>query len=267
MNYNFDTEMDLDWAADQLRRKQNMYTGLPDTPIRRITAPLKQGSAVAVISDPSVSHDTTLGNALSALKIHSHKTVHCHRLCESVLALMGERDGGISSRSALHSEFVRLEGMPTLLNVIKEHEGKTAEVALRVLAKLARTSARDICTAGGVEVLTQVLEFEGQLPIVLEVALRVLLGLSFDGESKLLLLRRGVRGQTEALMQRIALGDRTRDEDMRYGRIRDAEKEEAMAWQEVNTVAQRLAQRLADGQKGYSRRFEDSGVCRLKPLV
>eukprot|EP00929_Paragymnodinium_shiwhaense_P043227 TRINITY_DN22263_c0_g1_i3.p1 TRINITY_DN22263_c0_g1~~TRINITY_DN22263_c0_g1_i3.p1 ORF type:complete len:238 (-),score=57.81 TRINITY_DN22263_c0_g1_i3:342-1055(-) len=237
MNYNFDTEMDLDWAADQLRRKQNMYTGLPDTPIRRITAPLKQGSAVAVISDPSV------------------------------LALMGERDGGISSRSALHSEFVRLEGMPTLLNVIKEHEGKTAEVALRVLAKLARTSARDICTAGGVEVLTQVLEFEGQLPIVLEVALRVLLGLSFDGESKLLLLRRGVRGQTEALMQRIALGDRTRDEDMRYGRIRDAEKEEAMAWQEVNTVAQRLAQRLADGQKGYSRRFEDSGVCRLKPLV
>jgi hypothetical protein len=253
MNYNFDTDMDLDWAADQLRRKQNCGTGLPDTPLRRVTAALKQGGPGITICDPAVSDDSTLGNALSALTIHSHSSVHCYRICESILALVADRD-----RVQLHQELVHLEGVQSVLGVVRQHEGPAAEVALRILDKLSRTSARQICAAGGVDVLIRCCERDGQTPRVLEVALRVLHGLTFDSDSKILLLRRGVRGLAEALLLRLTDGARTRTHETSYNMLIGPEKEEAEAWQDVETVITRLLHRLSDGQKGYSRRFEEA---------
>eukprot|EP00928_Gymnodinium_smaydae_P023160 TRINITY_DN19221_c0_g1_i2.p1 TRINITY_DN19221_c0_g1~~TRINITY_DN19221_c0_g1_i2.p1 ORF type:complete len:309 (+),score=62.26 TRINITY_DN19221_c0_g1_i2:139-927(+) len=261
--------MDLVWAADQMRRKKNLDAGVPCAPVRRLTAALRQGpidgdaytgaGAVAVM-DPSVTPDTTLGNALSALSIHSHSDEQCRRVCESILALVSDRD-----RTALHSELVRLRGVERVLLVVRERRGEAALVALRVLDKLSRTSPREISAAGGVEILMQCCE-EGP-PRAVEAALKVLLGLSFDGECKTLLLRRGVRGLVEDVLQRVPdeVQDAKRTGEWYTGGPQEAD--DAVARQEVLFVATRLAQRLGEG-RGEGRRRQgrpDEGI-RLKPL-
>lgn len=244
MNYNHDTEMDLDWAADQLRRAQNQGSRVPDTPIRRVTAALHPIRGLPA-ADPSVSQDTTLGNALSALAIHAHNDEQSRRVCESVLQLLSDRD-----RTQLHAEFVQLKGLELVLGAVKRHGDDTATVALRIIDKLSRTSARQICAAGGIEVVLQRCEKDEQAPRVLEAALKVLHGLTFDPEAKLLLLRRGVRGLAESIVE---------------ANLEDtASESQAEAYQDVHTIGTRLLARLADGQKGYSNKSE---LGRAKPLM
>lgn len=233
MNYNFDTEMDLDWAADQLRRAQNYGSALPDTPIRRVTTALTPNTNKGSRStDPSVSQDTTLGNALSALTVHSHNDEQCQRICDSILNLLSDRD-----RVAVHGEFVRLKGIEIVLAVVKQHGDDSAHVALRILDKLSRTSARQISAAGGIDVVLLRCEKDKQTARVLEAALKVLHGLTFDPEVKLLLLRRGVQHLAMSLVE---------------AKLEDTcEASMVQAYRDVTTIATRLSARLADGQKGY----------------
>mmetsp|Transcript_19462 Transcript_19462/g.42557 ORF Transcript_19462/g.42557 Transcript_19462/m.42557 type:complete len:245 (-) Transcript_19462:60-794(-) len=244
MNYSFDTEMELDWAADQLRRAKNRDLGLPDTPIRRVTAALHQSLAPPV--DPSVSADTTLGSAVSALAIHAHNPEHCLRIGESLLALLADRD-----RVALHHEFVRLKGLDLVIDVVKQHNGDSVLVALRILDKLSRTSPRALCTTGGLESVIERCEQDRYFPRILEASLRVLHGLSFDLEAKELLLRRGVRGFVESVLE-------TGQPEIDEGAPRNRD------WDDALSMGLRVLQRLQDGQKGYSRRGE---MGRAKPLM
>merc|ERR1719174_2540349 len=239
MNYNFDTEMDLDWAADQLRRAQNANTSLPVTPIRRVT-PALHPNAKSCPTDPSVSQDTTLGNALSALTVHSHNDEQCRRICESILTLLSDR-----ARVALHAEFVRLKGIDLVLATVKRHRDETAQMALLILDKRSRTSARQISAAGGIDIVLLRCEQDKQNTRVLEAALKVLHGLTFDSEVKVLLLRRGVHLLAAALIE-------AKMEE-------NCEESEVQAYQAVTTIATRLAARLADQQKGYGSASESRG--------
>lgn len=236
MNYNFDTDMDLDWAADQLRRSRNVGTAGPNTPIRRVTHALHP-SVKGCPADPSVSQDTTLGNALSALTVHAHSDEQCRRICESILTLLSDRE-----RVALHAEFVQLKGIDLVLATVKRHADETAQTALLILDKLSRTSARQISAAGGIDIVLLRCEKERQNARVLEAALRVLHGLTFDSEVKVLLLRRGVHHLAETLVE--AKLEENCDEPS------------VQAYQAVTTIATRLVARLADQQKGYAARSE-----------
>mmetsp|Transcript_98775 Transcript_98775/g.156210 ORF Transcript_98775/g.156210 Transcript_98775/m.156210 type:complete len:237 (-) Transcript_98775:39-749(-) len=234
MNYNFDTEMDLEWAADQLRRVKNTGSALPDTPIRRVTAPLQPKNGV--IADPSVSQDTTLGNALSALTVHSHNDEQCRRICESILTLLSDRE-----RTQTHAEFVQLQGVQLILGIVKRHGDDATHVALRILDKLSRTSARHLSAAGGIDVVLLRCDKDKQSARVLEAALKVLHGLSFDTEVKQLLLRRGVPHLARSIIE--------------AGLANSAEASSVQAYQDVHTIAVRLAARLADGAKGYANKL------------
>jgi len=239
MNYNFDTDMDLEWAADQLRRAQNVGSSLPDTPIRRVTPALNRSTKGSSM-DPSVSQDTTLGNALSALTVHAHNDEQCRRICDSILNLLSDRE-----RVALHAEFVRLKGIDLILQTVKQHGDETAQMALQILDKLSRTSSRQISSAGGIDVVLLRCEKDKQNARVLEAALRVLHGLTFDSEVKVLLLRRGVHHLAQALIE-------AKLEE-------NCEASMVQAYQAVTTIATRLSSRLADQQKGYGSASESRG--------
>jgi len=232
MNYNHDTDHDLEWAQDQLRRNKLSGTGLPDVPVRRVTASLVQRGDPMPI-DPSVSRDMTLGNSLSALAIHAHNDQQCHRICDSILALLSDRD-----RLGLHAEFVELNGIHLVLGVVKNHGDEPALAALRILDKLSRTSARELSAAGGIDVVLERCDIDGQVPRVVESSLKILHGLTFDTDSKLLLLRRGVRGLAESIVE------------AKQGAGAGSD------WQDVHTIATRLQARLGEGQKGYSNKWE-----------
>eukprot|EP00747_Dinoflagellata_sp_TGD_P195492 gnl/TRDRNA2_/TRDRNA2_64257_c0_seq1.p1 gnl/TRDRNA2_/TRDRNA2_64257_c0~~gnl/TRDRNA2_/TRDRNA2_64257_c0_seq1.p1 ORF type:complete len:255 (-),score=46.48 gnl/TRDRNA2_/TRDRNA2_64257_c0_seq1:69-833(-) len=252
MNYNHDTEQDLCWAADQLRKSRNAGSTLRDVPVRRETSLLVRPAQPppfgnAGITDPAVSVSSTMGDALSALAVHAHNAEHCKRICESILALLGDR-----SRLSLHEEFVQLKGVDTVLNVVRRFpsEEATLVVALRVLDKLSRTSARAICAGGGIDAVLERCDRDKQTPQVLEAALRVLLGLTFEPQAKLVLLRRGCRGLAASFVEANASPD--------------ASDAEIVAWEDIHTAATRLMQRLADGEKGYSNRWEMGAA---KPLA
>ncbi|CAE7806461.1 unnamed protein product [Symbiodinium sp. CCMP2592] len=113
MNYSHDTEMDRDWAADQLRRKKNALSGLPDSPIRRTAAALPQVAVAAVqglqgaaATPPGAA---TLGNALSALAINAGSAEHVQRICHGLLALLYDKEC-----LPVHQEFAQLKA-PRLL--------------------------------------------------------------------------------------------------------------------------------------------------------
>lgn len=237
MNYNHDTDQDLDFAASQLRKKQNAHSILEDAPIRRITSALAQSGARIV--DPGVTPDATLGTALSALDIHGHSEDDCQRIFESILEVMSDR-----RRLELHKELVQLKGLQHILGAIRRHGDACTIVALRLLDKLSRTSARDITAAGGVEVLLERSDMKRESPRVVEAVVRVLLGLTFESDAKVLLLRRGVRGLAESIVELIP-------------DTSDAELREAQA--DLKSVGTRLLNRLSDGEKGYRNRFEAPG--------
>mmetsp|Transcript_13122 Transcript_13122/g.19160 ORF Transcript_13122/g.19160 Transcript_13122/m.19160 type:complete len:143 (-) Transcript_13122:11-439(-) len=142
MNYSHDTEQELDWAADQLRRNKHQESTLPDSPIRRVTTPLSSTRTPLTLTQgaPDLEDLTaetfTLGSALSALAVHMHSEVQCQRLCEKLMMVLADRD-----RLAVHAEFVELNGVEMVLNVLRRHGGETTLAALRVLDKLSRTSA------------------------------------------------------------------------------------------------------------------------------
>jgi len=242
MNYNFDTDMDLDWSADQLRKAKLHSTGLPDVPVRRIGIALQQGTDPP--TDPAVSRDSTLGNAISGLAIHAHSEDQCRRLCESILTLISERD-----RVTLHAELVQLRGVDHLLAVVKRHGDECVLVALRILDKLSRTSASVICNAGGVDVALQRCDHLRETPRVFEAALRVLLGLTFDNDSKVLLLRRGVRGLAETVVEHVVGSGES--------------QENREVWVDIQSIGTRLLGRLKEGERGYSNHMEGTGS---KPL-
>ncbi|CAE7627846.1 unnamed protein product [Symbiodinium necroappetens] len=134
MNYSHDTEMDRDWAADQLRRKKNALSGLPDSPIRRTAAALPQVAVAAVqglqgaaATPPGAA---TLGNALSALAINAGSAEHVQRICHGLLALLYDKEC-----LPVHQEFAQLKGVEALLAILRRHGGGTALAALRVLEK------------------------------------------------------------------------------------------------------------------------------------
>uniref|UniRef100_A0A7S4PY09 Uncharacterized protein n=1 Tax=Alexandrium monilatum TaxID=311494 RepID=A0A7S4PY09_9DINO len=224
MNYNHDTDQDLDWAADQLRRQKNLGKGLPDTAVRRVTASLTapqnltlRAPLAASLGAP-VPPDSTIGNALSALAINSGSPEQCRGVCDSFLALLSDRD-----RIQLHTEFVELKGIEALLGVVQTHGGETGLSALRVLDKLSRTSAREISAAGGIDIIVHCLVQEGQAPSMMEAALRTLHGLTFDNDAKEQVLRRDVREIAESLVE-----NRPWEKGLQ-GSIDDPEEEERTA--------------------------------------
>lgn len=247
MNYNADTEMDLDWAADQLRRQKNFGSGLPDTAIRRVTASLTAPQNLTLTCPlgnslgAPVPRDSTMGNALSALAINSGSPEQCRQICDSLLALLSDRD-----RMSLHSEFVELKGIEALLEVMRKHCGETCLAALRVLDKLSRTSARSISAAGGIDIIVPCLLKEGQAPSTMEVALRTLHGLTFDNDAKQQVLRRDVREIVESLVENKPW------EKGLQGSSTDPEEEErsVQAWGSVLSMAMRLLQRLGGAGTG-----------------
>eukprot|EP00435_Cladocopium_sp_Y103_P017327 s2394_g4.t1 len=200
MNYSHDTEMDRDWAADQLRRKKNLGSGLPDMPVRRATAALPQ-VAVAAVQGPvpvgTPPGEATLGSALSALAINAGNPEHVQRICHGLLALLYDKEMHKSTTFLtclpVHYEFAELKGVEALLAVLRRHGSGTALAALRVLEKLSRTVPREFCVAGGVDVLARCAEVPCQAPRLLEASLRCLHGLTFDTEAKAAVERRGVK--------------------------------------------------------------------------
>lgn len=254
MNYNHDTEMDMDWSADQARRKKLMGTGLPDAPIRRVTATLKESTlspraaAQAGFGASSGGGDATLGNALSALKINAKQPEHVASVCQDILELVSDRD-----RVSLHTEFVQLKGVEAVLEVARHNEGTPLLAAMQILDKLSRTSAREIAAAGGIDVVVQVCEKDGQAPRIIEAALRTLHGLTFDNETKLLLLRRGVRELAEGITEaRPARGDTAVISTVPLEEHVQAADE---AWQDVFSIATRLLQRLGGPSKDGVKRL------------
>ncbi|CAJ1356695.1 unnamed protein product, partial [Effrenium voratum] len=113
MNYSHDTEMDRDWAADQMRRKKNLVSGLPDMPVRRATAALPQ-VAVAAVGLTSPPGEATLGSALSALAINAGNPEHVQRICQGLLALLYDKEC-----LALHQEFAELKGVEAVLAILR----------------------------------------------------------------------------------------------------------------------------------------------------
>lgn len=263
MNYNHDTEQDMDWSADQARRQKLMGTGLPDAPIRRVTAMLKEstmtpravrgmttvggmtgglGQALSSCGDP------TLGNAMSALAINGGHPAHVANVCQDLLALVSDRD-----RLALHAEFVELKGVERILEVVRGHDGEALLSALHILDKLSRTSARAIVAAGGIDVIVQICEKDGQAPRVIESALRTLHGLTFDTEAKLPLLRRGVDKLAESIVEnRPSLSNTAVISTVPLAEHVQAADE---AWQDVYSIATRLLQRMGGSSTGGLKRL------------
>lgn len=266
MNYSFDTEMDLGWSADQLRRAKHAGTGLGDDAIRRVTAtrraaPEKAPGALSVAVVPSgrdatqrpgyqlerapLAEESSLGTLLSALS-NTASPEHIARLCEELLLLLSKRD-----KSALHAEFVQLRGVEAVINVVRKHPGPTSLPALRILEKLARSSAREVAAAGGIDAVVQVCERGGQAalvadinksnkeaPLLLEAALKTLIGLTFDDVPRGLLSRHSIVELTEALLRAqpgVEVGEGTSTE---------AEQASLVAWQDVMCASRRLLQRL-----------------------
>jgi hypothetical protein len=154
--------------------------------------------------------------------------------------LLADRD-----RIAVHAEFVELKGIEALLGVVRQHGGNACLSALRVLDKLSRTSAREMAAASAIEIIVRCCEKDGQAPRILDGALRVLHGLTFEAEVKELLIRRGVRELAELLIE-----GRPEDQDLR-GASDDPDEEEAtmQAWSDVVSIANRLLQRLGNSAR------------------
>jgi len=257
MNYNHDTEQDMDWSADQARRQKLLGTGLPDAPIRRVTATLKEstmtprairgmtGGMGTAVSD---SGDATLGNALSALAINAGQPAHVANVCRDILSLVSERD-----RVAVHAELVELKGVERILEVARSNDGEALFSALQILDKMSRTSARTIVAAGGIDVIVQVCEKDGQAPRVIESALRSLHGLTFDSEARLPLLRRGVDKLAESIVENRPSQSNT----ALVSTVPLAEHVQAAdeAWQDVYSIATRLLQRMGGGSTGGLKRL------------
>jgi len=257
MNYNADTEQDMDWSADQARRRKLLGTGLPDTPIRRVTATLKEstlapGSLRGMTGGMGTSHsgngDATLGNALSALEINGGQAAHVACVCQDILALVSDRQ-----RLAVHAELVELRGVDKLLEVVQTHEGEAQLRALQILDKISRTSGRALAAGGTIDVLVQVCQ-KGQAPRVLEAALRSLHGLTFDGEAKPLLHRRGVHKLAESLVEnRPSPSDTVLVSTVPLEEhVRAADE----AWQDVYSIATRLLQRMGGASTSGLRRLQ-----------
>lgn len=240
-----------------------MHSGLPDgVPIRRAITTLPQAvpsRCETTLGPPDVdAHappggEATLVSALSALAINERSADHCRLICENIVVLLSAGD-----RMTLHSEFVQLKGVDAVLNVVREHTAPaTALAALRVLDKLSRTSAREIAAANGIDVMARCCEklkdggkaHPPQAPRVIETALRALHGLTFDGEVKRLVMRRGVLELAELLLEEKA------DEVNQQGAHATPEEEKATAeaWADVLTISGRLLQRLG-GQAAKGRR-------------
>lgn len=233
MNYSHDTEMDRDWAADQLRRKKNLGSGLSDMPVRRATAALPQVRHFSVELGFSLQC-----SALSALAINAGNPEHVQRICHGLLALLYDKEC-----LPVHYEFAELKGVEALLAVLRRHGSGTALAALRVLEKLSRTVPREFCVAGGVDVLARCAEVPCQAPRLLEASLRCLHGLTFDTEAKAAVERRGVKDIAEALLEDIPL---------RKGRqVVSSQEEQRLleeAWDDTTVICRRLLQRL-NGRK------------------
>lgn len=241
MNYSHDTEMDRDWAADQLRRKKNLGSGLSDMPVRRATAALPQ-VAVAAVQGPvpvgTPPGEATLGSALSALAINAGNPEHVQRICHGLLALLYDKEC-----LPVHYEFAELKGVEALLAVLRRHGSGTALAALRVLEKLSRTVPREFCVAGGVDVLARCAEVPCQAPRLLEASLRCLHGLTFDTEAKAAVERRGVKDIAEALLEDIPL--------RKGSQVVSSQEEQRLleeAWDDTTVICRRLLQRL-NGRK------------------
>jgi len=248
MNYSHDTEMDRDWAADQLRRKKNALSGLPDSPIRRTAAALPQVAVAAVqglqgaaATPPGAA---TLGNALSALAINAGSAEHVQRICHGLLALLYDKEC-----LPVHQEFAQLKGVEALLAILRRHGGGTALAALRVLEKLSRTVPRELCAAGGVDVLARCAEVPCQAPRLLEASLRCLHGLTFDTEAKAAVARRGVRDIAESLLEDIPLR-----KERQVVSSNDEQDTLDEAWDDTAVICKRVLQRLNDGRKTVNRR-------------
>mmetsp|Transcript_18744 Transcript_18744/g.35178 ORF Transcript_18744/g.35178 Transcript_18744/m.35178 type:complete len:250 (-) Transcript_18744:192-941(-) len=240
MNYSHDTEMDRDWAADQLRRKKNALSGLPDSPIRRTAASLPEVAVAAVQGAAATPPgEATLGSALSALAINAGSAEHVQRICHGLLSLLYDKEC-----LEVHQEFAQLKGVEALLAILRRHGSGTALAALRVLEKLCRTVPRELCSAGGVDVLTRCAEVPCQAPRLLEASLRCLHGLTFDGEAKAAVARRGVRDIAESLIEDIPLR-----KERQVVSSNDEQHALDEAWDDTTVICKRLLQRLNDGKK------------------
>lgn len=240
MNYNHDTEHDLQWAQSLMRKKEKYAAGLSDAPVRRIASCVarhEKSESLGITNDGirDIHPDTTIAGTLSALSIHAHSARQVQSLCDQLFEAVTDRD-----RHKMHKEIVDIKGIDLILNAVKTHAHDEDCVlsTLRLLEKLTRTSTKEVVQAGGLDVVLDRADPNDNPSSVVAAALRVLHGLTFQNEAKLLLLRRGVRGLAEDLAQTV------QDERM--------EKEERQRWDSVISIATRLCNRLAEGEKGYS---------------
>lgn len=106
-----------------------------------------------------------------------------------------------------------------------------------------------MAAASAIEIIVRCCEKDGQAPRILDGALRVLHGLTFEAEVKELLIRRGVRELAELLVE-----GRPEDQELK-GSSDDPDEEEAtmQAWSDVVSISNRLLQRL--GGVGNSARL------------
>lgn len=252
MNYNYDTEMDMRWEAEQGRRRKLLNTGLPDASIRRVTA----GCFEATLSPNSrktsaerlAGGSVTLGNAISALAINGRDSAHLAKVCREILGIVTDKN-----RLGLHAEFVDLKGLDAVVDLLHHHRGEVIVIALQILDKLSRTSARSIAACGALDVVVRICEIDGQAPRAIEAALRVLHGLSFDSDVKLLLLRHGVRELAEVMVES-RLPARNANA-VSIIPTEDQLDEAENAWQDVLTISTRLLTRMGGPRKGGTRRL------------
>lgn len=236
--------MEKAWAADQLRRKQKMSCrpGLPDMPIRRVTSALPQVAVAAMqggLASSTPPGDATVGTALSALAINAQSADQCRRICDGLQSFLSDRE------MARHAEFAELKGVEAVLGILRHQGGEAALSALRVVEKVSRTLPRELCAAGGVEILARCAEVPGQAPRLLEAALRCLHGLTFDREAKTMVARRGVFEIVQQCLE-------SEPERRTHRVVAGSEEQEAAreeAWSDVIIMCNRVYQRLSDSKQ------------------
>merc|ERR1712039_225293 len=126
--------------------------------------------------------------------------------------------------------------------------GEVTLVALQILDKLSRTSPREIAAAGGIDVVVQMCGRDGQAPRVIESGLKVLHGLTFDSDTKQLLLRHGVRELAESIVESRPTPGRS--EVVATVPLDDHVESSDYAWQDVHSISTRLLTRMGGARKG-----------------
>jgi len=246
MNFNHDTEMEVAWGADQLRRKKQLDAGAPEAAIRRTTARFGedfrwdlrgQEEALPLCGQ---SGGMTIATAVTALGVGWENNEHCERLCSDVLAMLSDR-----RRPSTAAEFVDLGGLDSLHRIVAKQKGLPRLQALRALEKLSRTHPERVCEAEFIDPLAMVFQVEGQAPEIVSAVLRIFHALSFSSKAKDAMIAKGLCELSQVVATAMADPPPISDQD-KLALSRDEQTIQRVedAWREVGQLATRLSARL-----------------------